>query len=116
MRQGPLESTAALFGDVRAGRAAARSDVSGLKQSGQAAENSDASLRCPGLTASFPAAQEPRSGEVTRRFVVPQEEKTATPAEPAWPLGGIASDASAAQGAAKRRGNPSLLFTYSESV
>lgn len=71
MRQGPLESTAALFGDVRAGRAAARSVVPELKQSGQAAENSDASLRCPGLTASFPAAQEPRSGEVTRRFAMP---------------------------------------------
>ncbi len=86
MRQGPLESTAALFGDVRAGRAAARSDVPGLKRRETVAEDPSDSLRCPGLTASFPAAQ-----ELCRR------KKTATPAKPAWPPGGIASDAWAAQ-------------------
>ena len=70
MRQGPLESTAALFGDVRAGRAAARSVVPGLKRRNGVAEIASASSRCPGLTASFPAAQESRSGGETRRFAI----------------------------------------------
>ena len=87
MRQGPLESTAALFGDVRAGRAAARSVVPGLKRRQVGAEDPYVSFRCPGLTASFPAAQEPRGGEATRRFVVPQEEDGQDPEQTQGPTG-----------------------------
>ena len=48
MRQEPLESTAVLFGDVRAGRAAARSFVLGLKIRPAEAESPNDSFLWPG--------------------------------------------------------------------
>src|SRR5215204_7166879 len=72
MRQEPLVHCG-LFADVRAGWAAARSFVAGLKIRLRNAEgNPDSSS--PGLTASFPAAREGRSGQEACRFAVPQEE------------------------------------------
>jgi hypothetical protein len=73
MRQGPLELLR-LSSETseRAGRRPAPS----FPDSSGAAELPKllcVSFRCPGLTASFPAAQELRSGEVARRFVVPGE-------------------------------------------
>jgi len=88
MRQGLLASTATLFGDVRAGRAAARSVVLGLKWGAAVAECSTVSFRCPGLTASFPAAQgTTRDGGATQRLVVPQEESLVVPQEARRPRG-----------------------------
>ena len=107
MRQGATRITAVLFGDVRAGRAAARSFVLRANQvrakgSRRPPKKTD-SFVGPGLTASFPAAQEWRSGGEPAASLC-RRKKTAARAKPARPLAGIASDAVAATGVTKRRG------------
>jgi hypothetical protein len=73
MRQGPLDITAILFGDVRAGRAAARSDVPERFRTQvrpEACRLLKNSSCCPGLTASIPAARgvEAASRDLPLRF------------------------------------------------
>ena len=77
MRQEPLEITPVLFGDVRAGRAAARSFVLGAKGSARERRSLKRLLSvATGLTATIPAA----SGVMGRRgnlppLFVPHEER-----------------------------------------
>ena len=65
MRQGPLDITAVLFGDVRAGRAAARSVVPKLSDSSSAGSVPTAQelLRLPGTDGKHSCGTWSRSGE-----------------------------------------------------
>src|SRR5580765_2627795 len=69
MRQEPLEITPVLFGDVRAGRAAARSFVLGAKGSVRERRSLQRLLSvATGLTATIPAATGVTGGGATRRL------------------------------------------------
>ena len=70
---------------------ASQATPSGLKSGQRGAETASNSSCCPGLTASIPAALGVQGGEALPRRSLSSGAagKTATPAEPAWPLGGI---------------------------
>jgi len=62
MRLGPLDTTAVLFGDVRAGRAAARSGVPELKSGARGADTRSYSFRGYGTDGKHSYGAWSRSG------------------------------------------------------
>jgi len=88
MRQGPLDITAVLFGDVRAGRAAARSVVPKLRTQvrPEACRLLKNSSCCPGLTASIPAARGVEAASLkTCRFAFSWRFEGGRRSEASWP-------------------------------